>query len=184
MLTHHTVIPESSKTSTKRRQGLATICLHCPYPRHLSTGLAQPTLRKVEVNICRWRLPQAKKNCGSCILTSLQGKKTSNFARNAQDILESSWICLYTWLTQCSTQKLVNHGKPSSDFDNHSDVCQTAGNILAKKYQTEPVHAACLSHPRAIVNRWKEIRELRIKNIHPPAVPIYSSQLCLHHATL
>ena len=34
-------------TSTKRRQGLATICLHCPYPRHLSTGLAQPTLGNV-----------------------------------------------------------------------------------------------------------------------------------------
>ena len=53
-----------------------------------------------------------------------------------------SWIILNLplYLTfSLSLSHSVQHskvGKPSSDFDNHSDVCQPAGNILAKKYQT------------------------------------------------
>ena len=99
-----------------------------------------------------------------------------------------SWIILNLppYLTfSLSLSHSVQHskvGKPSSFFDNHSDVCQPAGNILAKKYQT----CSCCLLVTSSCNSKQMERDTwaRIKNIQPPSVPIYSSQLCLHHATL
>ena len=99
-----------------------------------------------------------------------------------------SWIILNLppYLTfSLSLSHSVQHskvGKPSSFFDNHPDVCQPAGNILAKKYQT----CSCCLLVTSSCNSKQMERDTwaRIKNIQPPSVPIYSSQLCLHHATL
>ena len=145
------------------------ICLHCRYPRHLSTGELQVSHSQ------RWERSRWISAVGGChkrkriVAVAFWHPCREKKHQTLRGMLKICWICLCTWrslslslslsLTQCSTQKLVNHGKPSSDFDNHSDVCQTASldtrsadsgwppYLLVEtslQRSTKPVHAACL----------------------------------------
>ena len=173
MLTHHTVIPESSKNvnnniyETSSRIGNPFVCIAVTLGTCLQVNYRCRTANAekgrgeylpLEVATSEkelWQLlfdiPAGKKNIKLC-------EECSRYVESAS-VLDVLSLSLSLSLTQCSTQKLVNHGKPSSDFDNHSDVCQTASldtrsadsgwppYLLVEtslQRSTKPVHAACL----------------------------------------